>query len=691
MEDYLVTLLRKGWSENLRQIEEAINALYAGAEEEKDSRTADVLEAIRQAIARKEQIFVPVDLPQPAMDAITAGEIQVGNLVDIPPDTRLHIRVLQLKNGPAAYAAFTSREENSKGEASSAVTEDIACYLEKALLSPEVDGVVINPWDKSFFLSKSMIKLLFAYCLPEERENTVCIDVSDITQAETECIVNAANHSLLGGGGVDGAIHRAAGPELLEACRALHGCKTGEAKLTKGYNLKADYIIHTVGPVYSGSEEDARLLGRCYWNCLELARKTGIHSIAFPAISTGAYGYPLKEAAEVALSTVASWLKANPGYWMAILFACFKEETADIYRAVWDRIEENWNDRPIIRENNGTVEKALRYAAGRCEDAPEKEERPGILRPVETLQILSVMDADINLLAAGLLRSLPEKAAAPLLDIYENFGTDVAALVNAFTLEGQPWYLRRLWEIRKLPQADIRLKMLFLAEKTAELRRLDAGYRRQGEALWAQSNIPKEYLSWYYSGILDGLADLQQYVETETAYWEMTRLYKDLFVTFLADEQKGLLYQLSAHGENMALKKGRPQWNPLEGGVSGGARPLPRKEAERMEDNWAEPFWEAIGRDLSDGEYGLTAPDGSQSAGIRLCGGRLSFLAGEGAPGGFCLDEENTRRFLAQLRLRHPLRHKLGTILQNEFGDGGLEKIRAFCTEHGICCQPSGS
>lgn len=165
----------------------------------------------------------------------------------------------------------------------------------------------------------------------------------DITQADTECIVNAANKSLLGGGGVDGAIHRAAGPELLKECRTLNGCETGEAKMTKGYNLKADYIIHTVGPIYTGSPNDAKLLRNCYWNSLELARKNGIHSIAFPAISTGVYGYPLKDATEIALKTVSDWLNINPTNGMEIIFACYDEKTTKLYEAIWEENKGKWN------------------------------------------------------------------------------------------------------------------------------------------------------------------------------------------------------------------------------------------------------------------------------------------------------------------------------------------------------------
>lgn len=145
------------------------------------------------------------------------------------------------------------------------------------------------------------------------------------------CIVNAAKSSLTGGGGVDGAIHRAAGRELLKECLTLGGCRTGEAKITLGYNLKARYVIHTVGPVYRGDGSDAAYLSACYINSLNLARLNNIRSIAFPAISTGAYGYPPQEAAGVAMRSVAGWLAENKDYEIGVTFFCFDGETRKFY------------------------------------------------------------------------------------------------------------------------------------------------------------------------------------------------------------------------------------------------------------------------------------------------------------------------------------------------------------------------
>ena len=151
----------------------------------------------------------------------------------------------------------------------------------------------------------------------------------DITRdAEAEAIVNAANSSLLGGGGVDGAIHRAAGPELLAECRTLGGCETGSAKITRGYRLPARHVIHAVGPVWHGGDanEDA-LLASCYSTALDLAATNGLTSIAFPAISTGIYGFPADRAARIAVGTVASELSAAPRSIQRVVFCCFSESS----------------------------------------------------------------------------------------------------------------------------------------------------------------------------------------------------------------------------------------------------------------------------------------------------------------------------------------------------------------------------
>ena len=160
------------------------------------------------------------------------------------------------------------------------------------------------------------------------------IELADITTLEVDAIVNAANRSLLGGGGVDGAIHKAAGPKLLEATKQLGGAKTGEAKITEGYNLPAKYVIHAVGPIYrKGSQEEQDLLASCYTNALAIADAYELNSIAFSAISTGVYGYPLEEATEIAVQTVKSKLP-HLEYIQEVSFVVFDEKTKKTYKKV---------------------------------------------------------------------------------------------------------------------------------------------------------------------------------------------------------------------------------------------------------------------------------------------------------------------------------------------------------------------
>ena len=170
----------------------------------------------------------------------------------------------------------------------------------------------------------------------ENKTGAIEVIQGDIIKCEVDAIVNAANESLLGGGGVDGAIHRAAGPQLLEECRRLKGCTTGEAKLTKGYRLPAKYVIHTVGPVWQGGRKDEpQFLASCYQRSLEVACQHRVQSIAFPCISTGVYRFPKEKAAAIALETVRSCLPQMPGM-QRVIFCCYSREDYEIYRAMFN-------------------------------------------------------------------------------------------------------------------------------------------------------------------------------------------------------------------------------------------------------------------------------------------------------------------------------------------------------------------
>lgn len=700
-QDFIIHINRQERTQAMEGVEQAVSQVYDNKEQPKEKLAAGVLEAVQNAMARGDRITVPVEIPKEAADKLVSEGTKTGDTVPFPANFQCKIRTLNLKSGAIVYAAFTSPEEADKGQRSSTVTEAIDTYLQKALMNPQVAGILLNPWGQSFFLSKPLIQGIFIKDLPQPGENTVGFATMDITQAETDCIVNAANETLLGGGGVDGAIHRAAGPELLEECRKLNGCPTGQAKLTGGYHLKAKHVIHTVGPVYSGKEEDAVLLRRCYWNSLELARQNGLHSIAFPAISTGAYGYPKEEATRIALKTAFDWMQINPKYGMRILFACFDQETTARYQSTWNGSQEDWKAQAGQQGQADVVERAIRFAAACHSGASRKgTDQPYILHPVATVAALDGMDADFDLLAAGALHDVLEDTQATLLDVYEQFGVDVAALVNAHTEDKRRvWYQRKLQAIAQATDAGLREKKLILADKLANLHSMYNDRRKVGDKLWQRFNAPKAMQAWYYGRLLAALAPMKGHTETANAYQEMNGLVKDLFVNYAMDEGEQHLYQMGADGSRTVLTKGDPQWVPMREDMPQQVRALPRKEAERLEDWWSAPFWKQIDRDLEDGEYGLFASEAGSRA-IRLTDDSVVFVGEDRGPASQAahgkdpypfrcnLGEEAGRHLLVQLRRKHGLDKDLGELLLEEFGgENSTERFQTFCKEHGMAIR----
>ncbi len=313
--------------------EELAAAMNAVCESSDKEVLAKLLKLMARRIMEGGEIILPVQMSQSAFDMLgDLNKVKAGDIVTAKEEIRMTPQTLTDKDGGVWYAAFTDYGEVSKGEGTSTVNQPLKTIVKAALEDEEKQGLILNPWDGSITLDKNLLKVVLDLYRPD---NHIYFEVGDITKLDVECIVNAANSSLLGGGGVDGAIHRAAGPELLKECRTLGGCRTGEAKITGGYDLKAQYVIHTVGPVYKKNDPKCRkLLHNCYYNSLELAKQYDIHFIAFPAISTGVYGYPADEAAAVALRAVSKWLTDNRNYGMAVIMSCFDDRMNEAYRRV---------------------------------------------------------------------------------------------------------------------------------------------------------------------------------------------------------------------------------------------------------------------------------------------------------------------------------------------------------------------
>jgi hypothetical protein len=269
--------------------------------------------------------------------SMTATSTQMGTKIYMPPEAyegeirfvwdwwSLGIIIVEAVTGKFAFGEFTTEAQLMKKVLMEEATIPDAL---SPVLQEIVRGCLIKDiqqrWNAEKILDTMLIKIPL---------NRLKIIRGDITKQKTDAIVNAANNSLLGGGGVDGAIHQAAGRELLAECKTLRGCQTGEAKITKGYRLPAKHIIHTVGPIWrNGHSREDELLRSCYHSSLQLALQNNLKSVAFPAISTGAYGFPLKRATKIAISEVIAMLNQYPV--LEVTFVCFDEKSYQCYQEV---------------------------------------------------------------------------------------------------------------------------------------------------------------------------------------------------------------------------------------------------------------------------------------------------------------------------------------------------------------------
>ena len=427
MNNYIIHMNKHEKTETLSHLEQTIQHFNSFEDAASEHAYIDVLEALQNCICHHDNVVVPVELPKSFLTAIEQADIKSGDSFQLPDALRLTLRTIESNEDNYVFAAFTNREKVMQQEASSTTTIRLDSLLQRALFDPLIDGVLINPWNDSFFLPKELIRDIFHDTLSNMQSAAIAPSGMDNTNTETA----KQNHSL---------------EEAIQFAMDAHKGAT-----RKGSNL------------------------------------------------------------------------------------------------------------------------------------------PYILHPLETMQILASMDADINLMIAGVLHDTIEDTDTTLNDIYNRFGADVANLVNGHTEDkDQIWYIRKLTTIEALPHETIRQKMLTLADKLANMRSMYKDLKQLGDKLWERFNAPKEFQSWNYSKLCDGLEDLKNYKETADAYWELTNLFKDIFVTYYIDEKRGLLHQISTDNEHYVLRKGDPMWHLAKNCPSIEAHIISRKEAEYIEDQWAE-------------------------------------------------------------------------------------------------------
>lgn len=315
---------------------------------------------------------------------------------------------------------------------------------------------------------------------------------------------------------------------------------------------------------------------------------------------------------------------------------------------------------------------------------------PYILHPLETMQILSVMQADTNLLIAGLLHDVLEDTHTTAEQITQQFGPEVLALVQEHSEnKADSWLNRKLRAIQMLEQADLPQKMLALADKLSNLRSIARDYQTVGDELWERFHAPKEKQAWYYNGILNALAPLQDLEATAALYEELIEHYKDVFVIYKITPTYDKLYQANTFGEAYCLTKGNPQWQPTTYRFRQNDIPLTRQEAETLEDKWYDLFLTVVEQDLQDAVYPLYQTDKQQTQ-MQLVSGRLTCCSQTEATAPLCavLNEDDTYECFTRLRMHYGITQPLQLLLTQCFGGAEARKsFQAFCDAAGVSCQ----
>lgn len=334
---------------------------------------------------------------------------------------------------------------------------------------------------------------------------------------------------------------------------------------------------------------------------------------------------------------------------------------------------------PFVARNNARIDEAIIFAVKRHAGGLRKGTvLPYILHPLEVLQILSNMDADTDLQIAGLLHDTIEDTDTTAQEIAALFGEDVAALVSHHSEDKEKsWLARKTAALAALQSADERQQMLALADKLSNLRSIARDYAALGDALWQRFHAPKEKQAWYYNGILDALAELEQYEETAPAYQELLAHYKDVFVIYKISPTYDKLYQANTFGQAYCLTKGSPQWQPVNYRFRQNDIALTRQEAETLEDKWYDLFLAAVEQDLADQVYPLSA-----KVQLELREGSLLFRSPE-----LCaaLDGDNTYQFFTALRSIYGTHMPLAQLLGQVFGEGqDASSFAEFCAQAGV-------